>query len=176
MLQFLSCAPVFLAIPPPPPLLLVALNLPRRLAAAADALLGMVHTDLLLLTFGRKNRSTSDWSKGYRTGYLYCEEKMMVGSLRSSRMLKSSITLLADSVVTGTGVMQTLGSNFRSKSTERQNELRRYFNRLGRSDEETVSAYLSRALELRNELHSICIALHSGDTARSCYEMTSTFS
>jgi hypothetical protein len=47
MLQFLSCAPVFLASPPPPPLLLVALNLSCRLAAAA--LSGMVNTNLLLL-------------------------------------------------------------------------------------------------------------------------------
>jgi hypothetical protein len=50
MLQFLSRAPVFLAFPAPPPLLLFALNLPCRLAAAADALLVMVNTDLLLLT------------------------------------------------------------------------------------------------------------------------------
>jgi hypothetical protein len=49
MLQFLSRAPVFLAFPPPPPFLLFALSLPRRLAAAADALSGMVDTDLLLL-------------------------------------------------------------------------------------------------------------------------------
>jgi hypothetical protein len=35
------CAPVFLAIPPPPPRLLFALNLPCRLAAMADALLGI---------------------------------------------------------------------------------------------------------------------------------------
>jgi hypothetical protein len=49
MLMFLSRAPVFLAFPPPPPLLLFALNLPCRLAAAADALSGMVDSDLLLL-------------------------------------------------------------------------------------------------------------------------------
>jgi hypothetical protein len=47
MLRFFSRAPVFLAFPPPPPILLFALNLPRRLAAAA--LLGMVNTDLLPL-------------------------------------------------------------------------------------------------------------------------------
>jgi hypothetical protein len=47
MLQFLSRTQVFLAFPPPPPLLLFALNLPRRLVA--DALSGMVNTDLLLL-------------------------------------------------------------------------------------------------------------------------------
>jgi hypothetical protein len=46
---FLSCAPVFLAFPPPPSLLLFALDLPRRLAAVANALMGMVNTDLLLL-------------------------------------------------------------------------------------------------------------------------------
>jgi hypothetical protein len=40
-------APVFLAFPPP--LLLFALILPCRLAAAADALSGMVNSDLLLL-------------------------------------------------------------------------------------------------------------------------------
>jgi hypothetical protein len=40
---------VFLAFPPPPPFLLFALNLPCRPAAAADALLGMVNSDLLLL-------------------------------------------------------------------------------------------------------------------------------
>jgi hypothetical protein len=49
MLRFFSRTPVFLAYPPPPPLLLFALNLHRRLAAAADALSGMVNTDLLLL-------------------------------------------------------------------------------------------------------------------------------
>jgi hypothetical protein len=49
MLRFLSCTPVFLAFPPPPSLQLFALNLPCRLVAAADALLGMIYTDLLLL-------------------------------------------------------------------------------------------------------------------------------
>jgi hypothetical protein len=49
MLRFLSPAPVFLAFPPPPSLLLFALNLPCELAALADALLGMVNSDLLLL-------------------------------------------------------------------------------------------------------------------------------
>jgi hypothetical protein len=49
MLRFLSHAPMFLAFTPPPPLLLFALNLPCRLAAVADALLGMVNSDLLLL-------------------------------------------------------------------------------------------------------------------------------
>jgi hypothetical protein len=50
MLRFLSCAPMFLAYyPPPPPLLVFSLNLPCRLAAAADALSGMVVYDLLLL-------------------------------------------------------------------------------------------------------------------------------
>jgi hypothetical protein len=49
MLRFLSRTPVFLAIPPPPPLLLFALDLPCRLAAVADTLLGMVNSDLLLL-------------------------------------------------------------------------------------------------------------------------------
>jgi hypothetical protein len=39
--------PVFLAFPPP--LLLFALNLPCRLAATANALSGMVNSDLLLL-------------------------------------------------------------------------------------------------------------------------------
>jgi hypothetical protein len=49
MLRFLSRAPVFLAVPPPPPLLSFALNLPRRLAAVANVLSGMVNTDFLLL-------------------------------------------------------------------------------------------------------------------------------
>jgi hypothetical protein len=51
MLRFLSRALVFLAFPPPPPLLSFALNLPYRLAAAAaaDALSGMVNSDLFLL-------------------------------------------------------------------------------------------------------------------------------
>jgi hypothetical protein len=49
MLRFLSRAPVFLAFPPPPPLILFALNLPCRLVAVANALLGMVNSDLLLL-------------------------------------------------------------------------------------------------------------------------------
>jgi hypothetical protein len=55
MPRVLSCAPVFLAFPPPPPLLLFALNLPFRLVAAADALSGMVHSDLhlLLVTLSR---------------------------------------------------------------------------------------------------------------------------
>jgi hypothetical protein len=47
MLRFLSRVLLFLAFPPPPPLLLFALNLPCRLAA--DALLDMVNSDLLLL-------------------------------------------------------------------------------------------------------------------------------
>jgi hypothetical protein len=49
MLRVLSRAPVFLAFPPLPPLLLFALNLPCRLAAAADALSGMVNSDFFLL-------------------------------------------------------------------------------------------------------------------------------
>jgi hypothetical protein len=54
MLRLLSRALVFLALPSPPPLLLFALNLPHRLAAAADTLSicffsGMVSTDVLLL-------------------------------------------------------------------------------------------------------------------------------
>jgi hypothetical protein len=49
MLRLLSCTPVFLAFPPPPPLLLFFLNLPCKLAAVADALLAIVHSDLLLL-------------------------------------------------------------------------------------------------------------------------------
>jgi hypothetical protein len=49
MLRFLSQAPVFLAFLPPAPLLLFSLNLPCRLADAADALWGMVNTDVLLL-------------------------------------------------------------------------------------------------------------------------------
>jgi hypothetical protein len=46
MLRFLSRAPVFLAFPPP--LVLFTLNLPCRLAAEADTLLGMLNSDLLL--------------------------------------------------------------------------------------------------------------------------------
>jgi hypothetical protein len=49
MLRFLPCALAFHAFAPSLPLLLFALNLPRRLAAAADALSGMVSTDLLPL-------------------------------------------------------------------------------------------------------------------------------
>jgi hypothetical protein len=61
MLRFLPCTPAFLTFAPPLPLLLFALNLlfapnplfalklPRRLVAAADALLVMVDTNLLLL-------------------------------------------------------------------------------------------------------------------------------
>jgi hypothetical protein len=49
LLRFLSQAPVFRAFPPPPPLLLFALDLPCRMAAVADALLGMVNSDFLLL-------------------------------------------------------------------------------------------------------------------------------
>jgi hypothetical protein len=49
MLRLLSRALVFLAFPPSPPLLLFALNLPCKLAAVADALLGMVNSYLLLL-------------------------------------------------------------------------------------------------------------------------------
>jgi hypothetical protein len=48
MQRFLSRALVCLAFPPPHPLLLFALNLPCRLAAAADALSGMVNSDLQL--------------------------------------------------------------------------------------------------------------------------------
>jgi hypothetical protein len=49
MLRFLFRAPVFLAFRPPPPLQLFALNLPCRLAAAANALSSMVNSNLLLL-------------------------------------------------------------------------------------------------------------------------------
>jgi hypothetical protein len=49
MLRVISRAPVFLALPPPPPLQFFSLKLPHRLAAVADALSGMVDTDLLLL-------------------------------------------------------------------------------------------------------------------------------
>jgi hypothetical protein len=49
MLRFISGSPVFLASPPPPPLLLFALNLPCRLAAVANALFGMVNSELLRL-------------------------------------------------------------------------------------------------------------------------------
>jgi hypothetical protein len=48
MLRFLSHTPVVLAFPPSLPLLVFALNLPCRLATAADALSGMDNTDLLL--------------------------------------------------------------------------------------------------------------------------------
>jgi hypothetical protein len=51
MLRFLSRTAVFLAFPP---LLLFALNQPCRLAAAADALWGMVSSDLLLLCYGQE--------------------------------------------------------------------------------------------------------------------------
>jgi hypothetical protein len=51
MLRFISLAPVFLALPPPSPLVLFALNMPCRLEAAADALLGSFTSDLLLLLF-----------------------------------------------------------------------------------------------------------------------------
>jgi hypothetical protein len=47
MLRCLSRAPAFLAFPAP--LLLFALNPPCRLAAVANALLGMDKSDLLLL-------------------------------------------------------------------------------------------------------------------------------
>jgi hypothetical protein len=49
MLRLFSRAAEFLAFPPPPPILLLALNLPCRLAAMADALLGTNNSDLLLL-------------------------------------------------------------------------------------------------------------------------------
>jgi hypothetical protein len=55
MMQFLLSAPAFLAFASPLPLLVFALNLsfalnlPRRLEAAADVLSDMVHADLLLL-------------------------------------------------------------------------------------------------------------------------------
>jgi hypothetical protein len=61
MLWFLSRAPVFLAFPPPPPLLLFALNLPCRLAAVADALLGMVNSDLFFLLLLRKVPNGFRW-------------------------------------------------------------------------------------------------------------------
>jgi hypothetical protein len=49
MLRFLSCVQTLLPLTPPPPLLLLALKLPCRLAAAADALSVMFNTGLLLL-------------------------------------------------------------------------------------------------------------------------------
>jgi hypothetical protein len=51
MLRFPSRSAEFLTFPPPPPFLLFALNLPCRLAAVANALLGMVNSDYLLLLF-----------------------------------------------------------------------------------------------------------------------------
>jgi hypothetical protein len=48
MLHSLSSTPVCLELPPPPPLLLFTLNLPCKLADAADALSGMVSTDFFL--------------------------------------------------------------------------------------------------------------------------------
>jgi hypothetical protein len=47
-LRFLSYAPVFLAFPPPPLLLLITLNLPCEPAATADALSGVIYSNLLL--------------------------------------------------------------------------------------------------------------------------------
>jgi hypothetical protein len=49
MLRFLLYTEAFLALAPPLPLILFAVNLPCTLAAAADALLGMLNTDLHLL-------------------------------------------------------------------------------------------------------------------------------
>jgi hypothetical protein len=49
MLRFLLCTKAFLALAPPLPLLLFAVNLPFMLAAAADALSGVLNTDLHLL-------------------------------------------------------------------------------------------------------------------------------
>jgi hypothetical protein len=48
MLRSLFHGPVFHAFPPPLPFILLALDLPCRLAADADALLGMVNSELLL--------------------------------------------------------------------------------------------------------------------------------
>jgi hypothetical protein len=47
---------------PPPPILLFALNLPRRLAAAANAPSGMVDTDLLLHFQGAHKIVFSPWA------------------------------------------------------------------------------------------------------------------
>jgi hypothetical protein len=55
MLRFLSRAAAFLTFPPPPPLLLFALNLPCRLTAVADAFLGLVNSDLLLLLLHKQH-------------------------------------------------------------------------------------------------------------------------
>jgi hypothetical protein len=52
MLRILFRAPVFLTFPPSPFLLLCDFNLPRRLAAVADALSGIVNTNLHLLLHG----------------------------------------------------------------------------------------------------------------------------
>jgi hypothetical protein len=49
MMRFQSHTQDFLVFPPSLPLPLFALNLPRRLAAIADAFLGMVNIDWLLL-------------------------------------------------------------------------------------------------------------------------------
>jgi hypothetical protein len=50
MRRLLSSAQYLLAFPPSLPLPLFTLDLPRRLAALADALSGMVNLDLLLLS------------------------------------------------------------------------------------------------------------------------------
>jgi hypothetical protein len=49
MPRLLSRATLFLTFPPPPPLLFFALDRPCMLAAAADALLGVNNSDLLVL-------------------------------------------------------------------------------------------------------------------------------
>jgi hypothetical protein len=48
MMRFL-CYVLYFLVPPPLPSLVFPLALPCKLAAVADALLGMVHSDLLLL-------------------------------------------------------------------------------------------------------------------------------
>jgi hypothetical protein len=62
MLRFLSCDQAFLALSPPLLLLLFALNLPCSLAATANALSGMVHTDCFFFFF-----SLTSWSDMHGT-------------------------------------------------------------------------------------------------------------
>jgi hypothetical protein len=80
MLRFLSSTPVLLAFPLPPSFLFFALNLPCRLAAAADALLGMINSDKPLLLLHHHPYLQARWLQ-HEQKVATCRQGMWTSSL-----------------------------------------------------------------------------------------------
>jgi hypothetical protein len=76
---------VSLACPPPPPLLLFALNLPCSPEAAADALSGMLHSDLLLLLLREAWGEEGEIQTGGRAG-----NRALDGTSREEQQTRST--------------------------------------------------------------------------------------